>query len=485
MTKQMQISLIETELKVRIPNSYGDFLWHRGSGVAFGLPILGLPATYEFSTVLGATSLLRIARPECQNYLAIRIYDDRMLCLDLTRGNNIDAPLVEIYLNSTDSPRDLGKLFSEYIKDDDRTKLEINSGLQRLENLIDTNNENGLQYNHTDNSVPFKARHWRVHRCCVHDLVVGLTAFRYNENFNGIEVDTFLSTEHPNYETGHGTKALLALILADAYMKGTSMEVRFVANRIPATVLSVLNNFEIKLQQENEGVINHSESISIFSSLLGIQNDVKAIIQELEKAKELTLQGICFLINRRVWAIEEINWLIINAPRTKAVIFGRDNPEVRLLYSESLSFGRCALAFSKLKEKIQISSEDEKIETQISIRNDLFVVSISKNCFIDWLSEDESLPLKLGETLTVRSRPRSALINIVEQIQLDIKAFEGLEGKKVILYTNDILKLPDFNSIYLSLISQHKLNYLIIPVSSEELNDEVISKFKKARRYRT
>lgn len=484
MTKQEEISFIEGELKILLPNSYRDFLLSKGNDIAFGLPLLGLPATYDFSTALGATSLLRLSRPELQNFIAIRFFDDRMLCLDLKTGNQTDAPLVEINLNTSDAPINLDKSFSAYLKDSDNSKKEIKYGLERLGNLISRNKDSGREYKHTDNIVPFKARHWRVHRCCVHDLVVGLTAFRYNESFNGIEVDTFLSTEHRDYENGHGTKALIALILADAYKNGTSMEVRFREKNIPKNLLSVLKSFDIKLQNQNEGIISHSESISIFSSLLGIQSDTKEKIQTLEKAKEATLQGVCFLINSRVWTTEEVNWLIINAPRVKAIIFGRDNPENRINYSESLSLGRCALALTKFKEKVQISSEDETNELEIKITNQLFLVSSFKSCSVDWLKDNLIYPIQSGETFSILSRPRSKWINITEQIQSDVKAIETQKGKKVILYSNDILDYPDFNSIFQSANKHSDLSYLIVPFSSEELDEEIIMKIKKARRYR-
>lgn len=484
MTKQQEISFIEHELNVRVPNSYGDFLWERGSDIAFGLPILGLPASYELSSVLGTTSLLRLARPELQNFLAIRSFDDRMLCLDLRSGNLADAPLVEISLNNSDAPINLDKSFAAYLKDSDKSKREIENGLEKLSNLILRNKKSGRAYKHTDNIVPFKARHWRVHRCCVHDLVVGLTAFRYNESFNGIEVDTFLSTEHPDYEKGHGTKALISLILADAYKNGTSMEVRFREKNIPQNLLSVLKSFDIKLQNQSEGIISHSESISIFSSLLGLQNDTKEKIQELEKAKEATLQGVCFLINSRVWTTEEVNWIIINSPRVNAIIFGRDNPENRFNYSESLSLGRCALSLTKFKEKVQISSEDGTNELEIKITIHLFVVSSLKSCSVDWLKDNLIYTIQSGEKFSVLSRPRSKWIDITEQIQSDVKAIETQKGQKIILYSNDILDFPDFNSIFQSANKYSDLSYLIVPFSSEELDEEIILKIKKARRYR-
>jgi len=527
-----EIEKIESELNLTLPDSYKNFLLNKGNDIAFGLPILGLPATYDFSTSLGATSFLRMSRPDLNNYLVIRIYDDRVLCLDLPNGNLADSPLVEINLNSSDAPKKLRITFGQYIKNSDISKREVKKGIGRLRDIIELNKSYGRVYDHTDNIVPFKARHWRVHRCCVHDLVVGLTAFRYNESFNGIEVDTFLSTEHPDYEQGHGTKALMALILSDAYKNGTSMEVRFKNKSIPKNLLLLINSYDIKLQKE-DGIITHNESVNIFSSLLGIQNETKDRIRLLEEIKEGTLQGVCFLINSRVWTTEEINWLILNASRVKAIIFGRDTPEIRFNYLESLSLGRGALALSKFKEKIQNSSLDEINEVDISIQGEFFLMKRLKPCSIDWLYNGKEIHMEEGETLVILSRPRSKWTNIAEQINDDIEKISKEKGKKIILYCNNVLDNPIFlekqeelNEHYESIAKSIKLyreflfqrreldelhgmesrdldsleseiklkaqsfhildwNFLILPFSSEDLDEEVILKMKKARRYRT
>jgi hypothetical protein len=494
MTVQEEILFIESELKLHLPLSYKNFLFEKGSDIAFGLPVLGLPATSDLTSVLGATYLLRFARPELLNYLVIRLYHERALCLDLSKGNQADAPLVEINIESPESPTIVHNSFEKYLRESEESKKQIEYGLRRIRNFY--SNKLVKTYTHNDNSnrIPFKARDWRIHRCCVHDLIVGLTAFKYSEAFNGIEVDVFLTTDHPEYEEGHGTKALMTLILSDAYRNGTGMEVRFtrydfgsrrrVADIIPRNLLSTINSYGIKLQKQGEGIISHHESINIFSSLLGIQNEAKSVIKELEIANEATLQGICFLINSRVWTIEQINWLLLNALRVKGITFGRDNPENRTNYSESLSLGRSVLALTKFKEKIEISSDDELNEVEVNVKGEFFNLLSFKPSSIEWLFDDEIFQIGSGELFTVLSRPRSKWINIREQIIEDINAIRSEKNRKVILYSNDVLNYADFHLTFSLLNKEPDLNYLIVPFSAEELDEEVIGKMKKAKTYR-
>lgn len=493
-TPQEEISFIESELDVQIPSSYKDFLLSNESFIAFGLPILCLPASYELTSSLGVTSLLRTIRPELKNYLAIRVFDNRVLCLDLTNGSLNDAPLVDISIGSSEPPTTVHNSFGRYLFESEQSKKQVEYSLRRIKNLY--SNKLVKRYTHTENKgrIPFKARDWRVHRCCVHDLVVGLTAFKYNESFNGIEVDVFLTTDHPNYEEGHGTKALMTLILSDAYRNGTSMEVRFTkfnsktrerdADFIPKNLLLTLNTFGIKLQKQTEGIITHDESINIFSSLLGIQEDAKTKIIKLELVHEATLQGVCFLINSRVWAIEQINWLIINSDRVKAIIFGRDNPENRINYSESLCLGRSVCALTKLKEKIEISSDEEVNDVEVKINGKFFQLTSFKSCLIDWLPDNEHYSIEAGDTITVLSRPREKWSNIQEQIEEDVTTIISEEGRKIILYSSELSQFEDLHIMQSVFCDTPQLDIFIMPINAEELNAEVITKMKKARIYR-
>lgn len=495
MTKNEEIALMEHELKINLPNSYKKFLHARGKDIAFGYPVLGLPATYDFSTALGASAYLRTARPELTKYVAIRVFEDRMLCLDLSVAYEQDAPLAEVNLSSTERPAIVHHSFESYLRESDQSKQEINDALKRIRNLY--SGKQIKDYNHTakDNKIPFKARDWRLHRCCVHDLIVGITMFKYSELFNGIEVDVFLTTDHPEYEEGHGTKALMTLILSDAYRNGTSMEVRFtkqehntskrISDKIPVNLLKTIENFGIKLIKQETGIITHEESINIFSSLLGIQDEAKMQIKRLEQRNEATLQGICFLINSRVWAIEQINWLILNAARAKAVIFGRDNPEDRLNYAESLSLGRCACALTKLKHKIEASSSAGSNEVDVHISGIFFILNSQNSFAVNWLSDGAYFEIEARMPLVVLSRPRSKWIQPAVQIAGDIGDTSNQEGPKILLYTNDILNHPDALSVMQSADTPADLNFMILPFSAEELDDEVITKMKKARTYRS
>lgn len=79
-----EIADTEKHLGVTFPESYRKFLEEEGSGLIYGLPIYGLPASQNIDSVWGATEALRLARPDIpSNYVVIRFLDSRALCIDL------------------------------------------------------------------------------------------------------------------------------------------------------------------------------------------------------------------------------------------------------------------------------------------------------------------------------------------------------------------------------------------------------------------
>lgn len=493
LSKYEDILFIENELKIRLPKSYKDLLLNKTDCIVFGLPILGLPLTEDITSCYGATVLLRMIKPEYLNYLVIRICDCRFLCLDLNNATENDAPLVEISTDTSQNLNPIHNSFAKYINESEISKREIKEGLKRIKNLFA--NKHVKSYSRFgETNIPYKAKDWRIHRCCVHDYIVGLIAFRYSELFNCIEVDVFLSTNHPEYEDEHGTKALLALLLSDAYRNGSGMEIRFtrfdsnlqkrVSSTIPQNLLNIITSSGIILSNSDKGMISHEESINIFTSILRIQEDVINKIKQFAKLNEISLQGVCFLINCRIWTIEQINWIILNATRVREVIFGKDDPEDRINYSESVSLGRCALALTKFKDKIESVSDNDSINIQVNI-NKLFFVLLNYHFYsIDWGYNNELFNIQPKTSLTILSRPRSNWINFYVQVMDDINTIKNEPGQKIILYCNNILNIPNFHSTFMSLNPSEELSYLILPFSTEELDEEIINKMKKARQYR-
>lgn len=106
---------------------------------------------------------------------------------------------------------------------------------------------------------------------------------------------------------------------------------------------------------------------------------------------------------------------------------------------------------------------------------------------IDGLPDNECYDIEEGETITVLSRPREKWTNFKEQIIDDIATIGKEVGRKIILYNSEVFQYENLLAMQAAIkstASLTKLDILIVPLTSEEMNEEVISKMKKARTYR-
>lgn len=491
-----EVSDIERNLGVAFPNSYKDFLLeNRKSNLANGLPIFGLSIDSEIDSVWGATETLRLARPDLPyKYIAIRFLDSRALCIEIDNSKAED-PLFEINLTNDESPKRIHESFGKYIKECEKSEEEIDEAFSRIINLFnhdlkiyDRNGKGELI-----ESIPFKARDWRIMRSSVHDQVVGLTAIRYNEEFNGLEVDVFISTDHPNYESGHGIRALMMLLLSDAYKNGATMEMRFtrfiigqgrVTDKIPNNLVNLFKENKISLSKYAEGIITHSEAVNLYAAILGIKDDLKGKIREHEKEGRLSLQGLCYIVCSRLWTIEEASWILLNCPRPEGVLFGKDIPEDRIRYLESLSYGRTTLAMTRFRSKLENNIFEKEIESVVEVNGLIWMVIPRQSCELDWSISPDSIQIKPEERIAVLSRPRRISPNEEQLIEEDLLALtlNAKDGsKKFLLYSSDFLNIKNYIEIINRIRDKKDTQLIILPLSCKELDEEVNDRMAKAR----
>ena len=491
MTKQDEILFIESELNIQIPNSFRIFLLNQGSDLVFGLPLFGLPATYDYSSILGATAALRTVRPELLNYLVIRAVEDRLLCLDLENGSIQDAPLVEISMSDPNFPIQVHPSFKQYIEDSDRSKLSIEAGLNRIKQLFESNKKlKSYSHNSESKKIPFKARDWKIVRQCVHDYITGLLAFRHNERINGLEIEVFLTSDHSDYEQGHGLKAALVLLFSEAHKNGSSLCLKFLNNSIPLSILKLCEKTCIPLSQKNIGMIKHEESILIFSYLMGVDSTLISELKKISTDESFSLQGICYLVACKIWDVEQIKWVLFNSPRPLDTLFGKIHPEDFYQFDISISYARALISVDFLSRKLQNHQLIEG-ETKIESHKSLFKITPYQFSILDWGIQSKKIEINSGEPIYVLPRPRYFVPNLIELLKADLETLVEsctVSSKRFILYPMELSKFPNFELLLNRLIKSLNINgaigILFFPYSMNEIDELVFSKFKKVKSVR-
>lgn len=498
--REDEITLLEVLLGVRFPPSYRGFVSRHGSGIVRGLPILGLPVSLDLISVWGATEYFRSRRPDLgHGLIAIRIIEDRALCLDVRDGPRDEAEMVEVLLAHDQKERPAGTSFPEYLRLANEEGNRVSGKLDRIRQHLSLQKH---PYSHTSGQrrPPFIAQHWRVLRSCVHDRVVGLVAMRHDRKLSALDVDVFICTDHPDYELGHGCCGLLVLMLSDAYRNGASMSINFTRGslhggrrdpvRIPREILRVVQPLGIHLTGINEGRIHHHEAIEIFARLVGICSEHREVIRRFENKGVFTLPGYAYLIGSRIWTQSQAQWLLHNADRPADILFGTDSPENRPAFEESLIFGRVVLAVERLSRRLRPQGDAanwEESDTTMTPAGLLWQVTCAHEMVLEWAVAEGPLQMQSGESIQVLASPRKPLpwepsCVLEDAMELDSRAAVG--QRKFLLYSNDIRSVKTLGKLASKVGKEHGVSILVMPASIQDLDPEVLNRMAKARNLR-
>ncbi len=495
-----RIQLAEALLGVSLPASYAKFLLERGSTLVNGLPLFGFPLNTDTSSVWGATELLRVARPDLPHSLiVIRLLDTRALCLDLSQEPQNDAPLVEVNLARQDIlPMRVHDSFGRYLENGDRAQRHVERTLQQLERRrIQSAEQVGYDHTAEKGKLP-RPHHWRTLRSCVHDQVVGLTAVRYDRELNGLLIDVFMATDHPNYEEGHGIRALTTLILSDAYRNGGSMSLTFTRNvdggKVPDELVNLATQYGVSLDQATKGKISHEEATNLFARLIALPAEVQEIVRNLQGVGALTLQGLSYIIASGIWTVEEVTWILMNATRPEGVLLGTDFPESRLRYFESLCWGRAALAATRLQQRILVEltkevspEQEENIHCIAEPKSNFYILRSNHRFCLPWLLSDSPIVVQPTQSLIVLPRPCEFIADYKEDLETGVKLMKNMEtgnDVKVLLGSAELRDINEIQEISKSVLEKEGIYLLFPSFTCNELSEEVNERMVRARAVR-
>lgn len=478
----------------RLPRSYLEFLENEDTYHINGLPLFVPGEDGPMEDMLG---LLEAMRPDLPSrYIPIRLLDTRFLCLCLTDEKKTleDASLVEIDLAVTDPPRKVHPSFKKYYDDSKEFERRRDGAFRRIKWHLESAKRQRKLYGHKNGGYLPRNKDWRTIRSCVHDLVVGLATIRHDEEFNGLDVDVFLCTDHPSYEAGYGIRALTLLLLSDAYRNGATMAMRFarysakegkrVAERIPRELLQLATGLGVDLKKVYEGVVSHEESLELYSALVGLSPAVRKNIQPHVGRGTFSLPGLCFLISARIWSLEETSWILLNDPRPEGVLFGEDKPEDRLYYMASVQHGRAALLASHLRQRLMLNADESGGECFVEIDGPKWLYRPTQPVTVDWTASSKSVRFGAGEVIAVYPNPHRPLPQETKRIVEDVKRLYGLkkvEKENIVLYSAEFGNVPNIKKIVEEILKKTGILLLISPFSCNELDEEVKRRMTRAR----
>jgi hypothetical protein len=132
---QERIRILELCLGVIFPETYRKFLSEKGSAFVDGFQVMGFATEVVKFSLKKATRILRALRPDLSRSLVPIIFIKNMAtCLDLSRADLKDAPLVEVDLENKDLPFELKSGFAEWLDYHERMEKRVRQAMNRIAN---------------------------------------------------------------------------------------------------------------------------------------------------------------------------------------------------------------------------------------------------------------------------------------------------------------------------------------------------------------
>ena len=391
--------------------------------------------------------------------------------------------------------------------------------------------------------IHLRPQDWHSWRYAVKDYLVILAAFRWNYTFDCLEVDECWSAiDDPRFPPGEATKALLISLFAQALDFGGSLNLLFtkyigedeetgrivernwrrilstlsaelrkeaeegrgrIHRPIPQELVDLAQRYDVIFSGAEKGKISHQEGVELFVRLFEFPTEARERIDRLEKASYLTKEALCFVLAARIWEREEAIWFFLNVPRPEAIVLGTDVPENRLLYSESMNWGRAVYLAGLLKQKILVDlsgglSEEERagIDCQLEPEGEFWILKSGDEFELPWMIKgSEPVRVIQGESVLFLSRPQQTTqsekdkIWLAEKIEFLAKAESEAEIRCLLLSFefSDLkygMKISEEMKEISREAAQKGVNLLFSPFKLDILNDEAEERMAKARRMR-
>jgi len=378
-----------------------------------------------------------------------------------------------------------------------RERKWLRSGLECLaEHIRDAE----FDWHHQDGGTLPRQHLWRPYRFCVQDVVLGLTVFRHSRSKNHLEVDVFLTAAIPEYEADSGARALMLLLLSEAYKAGGTMTIEFSPRvedgTVPVDVVRLATAVGVALEHIDEGRIVPLEANQLFAALTGFSDQLRGLLAQWEARGEMSVASVCYAIHHGVWERPEVEAILLTSPRPGSLLGGQSQPELRHPYLVDLVFGRAALMYGSLDRHLRYRShakgdsvvllEDDRRELEVSIDGGTYAVTFqseTEDMAVPWIS----YPKESGPAIIARGQPLTVLIRARKGSDLgralpdDWRSAEqaSRSGACFVLVPRDFDDLPSEVRDGLLRCRPPEIGLLVYPQTSTILDEEV------ARRLRT
>jgi hypothetical protein len=146
---------------------------------------------------------------------------------------------------------------------------------------------------------------WSTYRLAAKDIILGVVTHRYNATTRTLDVRSYFCGEHPLFRDLEPTRALVVMLLCQAFQTGNSLQLNF-EQGVPFDVRTLIEERTGKVISGHASVLPREITEPLFVNLSGVSSRLEGRIKD----HGVGVGTVCYQIFRGTWTALQINALL-------------------------------------------------------------------------------------------------------------------------------------------------------------------------------
>lgn len=188
------------------------------------------------------------------------------------------------------------------------------------------------------------------------NVIIGLATVYQDVTFDGLRVEHYLTCEAPHLAANEGDRALLAILLCEAFQCGGTMEIRFGAARqevgLPPGLMRYARSLSIPIGEDDPSAISPSEARRLFLAVTPMTDDLRARCADAMDRGLIGPERLCYTLMANYWDAHELDYILATSPRAVSILSGGADIVDRSARLAEIEICRAALMVGMLVRRI-------------------------------------------------------------------------------------------------------------------------------------
>lgn len=238
------------------------------------------------------------------------------------------------------------------------------------------------------------------------NVIVGLATVRQDVTFDGLRVEDYLTCEVPHLAAREGDRALLAMLLCEAFQGGGTMEIRFGESSresgIPPSLRRYARSLALPVGTSDPNSIAPAEARRLFLTVTPMTGDLPARCADAIDRGIIAPERLCYTLMSNLWNAAELDYILATSSRAASILTGGAAVEDRASRLAEFETCRAALMVGMAIRRIESNDsagggsepvrvfEDSRAPARSRVIEDAGAVFISGlNGAVPWLRGGE------------------------------------------------------------------------------------------------